>query len=116
VILVRAYAPHGYYWAQGLAFQDAVYVPGPELVFTACRVWPNDYSREPFSEFDNPTLEEMRLLAALVLPIGYDEGLICPQPLSEPLRFPSAVTSQIPPPSLTFGSAPWRNGGSSQSA
>lgn len=85
-VIVRGYAPHGVYWREPLVLPDAIYLPDERVVMTVCRLTEHQGVEEPFSEFDNPRVEEFRLLAALALAVGYDEGLVVPQPLSVSLR------------------------------
>jgi hypothetical protein len=87
-VIVRGYATHGIYWRQPLSLPGAIYDPGESLVITACRLVGADAPDAHFSEFDDPPAEEFRLLAALVLAVGYDEGLMIPQPLSRAMRAP----------------------------
>ncbi|WP_436642479.1 hypothetical protein [Microbaculum sp. FT89] len=87
-VVVRAYAAHGCYWRQSLLLSDSIYYASPQLVFTACRFDLRERSQGPYSEFDNPLVEEFRLLAALVLSVGHDRGLVIPQPLPWALRLP----------------------------
>lgn len=85
---MRGYAPHGIYWREPLILPDAAYLPDERLVITVCHMMEHQSAEQPYSEFDDPRVEEFRLLAALALAIGYDEGLISPQPLSAALRIP----------------------------
>lgn len=87
-VIVRGYAMHGLYWRQPLVLSDAAYLPDDRVVMTVCRLKGSQGAMEPYSEFDSPRVEEFRLLAALSLAVGYDEGLISVQPLSVTLLLP----------------------------
>jgi len=79
--IVRAYAPSGYYWREGLSLATAVYANKEGLIFTACHFDEDQHAGEFYTEFDDPMIEEIRLLAALILPIGLDYGMVSPYPL-----------------------------------
>ena len=63
----------------------AAYLPSEELILTICKVDPFRHADVPYSEFDHPSVEEFRLLAALTLAVDYDDGLVRLQPLSSTL-------------------------------
>jgi hypothetical protein len=81
--IVRAMSPAGIYWPAPVSFPGASYVNCGDLIFTACHFdedrQPNDY----YTDFDDPRVEEVRLLAALALPLEYDHGLMFPFPSHE---------------------------------
>ena len=83
--VVRGYAARGVYWRAPLVTPTAAYLPSEELILTICKVDPFRHADVPYSEFDHPSVEEFRLLAALTLAVDYDDGLVRLQPLSSTL-------------------------------
>jgi hypothetical protein len=79
--IVRAYSPAGYYWRSGFACSTAAYVTEADLIFTACHFDQDAHRGEYYSEFDEPTVEEIRFLGALILPIGNACGMLPLYPL-----------------------------------
>jgi hypothetical protein len=81
----RAYAPSGCYWCDDFAPPTGLYANQDDLIFTACQF---ELRRGGYdSEFDKLRLEEVCLMAALVLPIGWNEGMIILHPLSATVGF-----------------------------
>lgn len=87
--LVRALAPVGIYWRAGFIAPDALYSPDETLVYIATHFDESLHEGDYYTEFDDPTLEEVRLLAALSLPIGWDGGVVSLYPHYPELRIPS---------------------------
>jgi len=85
--VVRAYSPAGLYWKQGLICSTALYVNQDDLIFSACHFDKQPHEGDYHSEFDEPVVEELRLAAALVLPIGYTCGVLPIYPLIDSLGF-----------------------------
>lgn len=78
--IVRAMSPVGLYWPESLVLPSALYINAGDLIFTACH-FDEDHPPEDFyTDFDDPRVEECRLHAALMLPVGYDNGLMLPFP------------------------------------
>jgi hypothetical protein len=64
------------------------------VVFTACRHQPDGKERDYYTEHDEFAGVEIRLLAATVLAVGYEEGVIAPYPVAESfaLRYDGDLT------------------------
>lgn len=84
--IIRAYGPRGYYWCEDLLLPTAICISLPDLIVTACHFDERRHVGEFYSEFDEPMVEEIRLLAALTLPIGIDDGMVAYYPLDVALR------------------------------
>lgn len=52
-------------------------------MFTACRYVPNAKEQEYYTEFDELADVEVRFLAAMVMAVGFDEGVVAPYPVSD---------------------------------
>lgn len=87
--LVRALSPAGIYWRERLSTSEALYSPGESVVYIATHFDETLHEGDYYTEFDDPTLEEVRLLAALSLPIGWDGGVVTLYPYYPELRFPA---------------------------
>lgn len=87
--LVRALAPVGIYWRESFTSPSAIYSPDEKLVYIATHFDESLHEGDYYTEFDDPTLEEVRLLAALSLPIGWDGGVVSLYPFYPELRIPS---------------------------
>lgn len=72
--IVRPMSPLGTYWSQSSLHENAAYVVRDDLIFTACHFDQDYHEADYYSEYDEPTPEEIRLLASLALPIGPDRG------------------------------------------
>lgn len=84
--IVRAMSPLGVYWSQSSINKDAAYVVRDDLIFTACHFDQDAHEGDYYSEFDEPTPEETRLLASLSLPIGPDRGFMALYPCVKRVR------------------------------
>jgi len=73
-------SPFGTYWSRSSVLSNAAYVVRDDLIFTACRFDQDTHEGEYYSEYDEPTPEEVRLLASLALPIGMDRGYMAQYP------------------------------------
>lgn len=74
--IVRAMSPIGIYWSQSALHEEAAYVVRKDLIFTACHFDKDAHEGDFYSEYDEPTPEEIRLLASLALSIGFDRGSV----------------------------------------
>jgi hypothetical protein len=84
---LRVFSPAGYYWRGLFRTPNALYFGGTELVFAACHFDETAHAGDYYSEFDDPTVEEVLLYAALTLSIGWDGGAVSlyPHPWTEKL-------------------------------
>jgi hypothetical protein len=74
--VARAYAPCGFYWRDNFVSPSAVYINNDDLIISFCHFDIRAHSGDYYSEFDEPTVEELRLMAALILPIGWNNGMV----------------------------------------
>lgn len=74
--VIRAYAPYGFYWRDKFAAPSALYASHDDIIFSACHFDRTAHSGNYYSEFDEPTVEELRLMAALLLPLGWNKGMV----------------------------------------
>jgi hypothetical protein len=79
--VLRIYAPIGTYWRDNFTTPTAVFVNENDLIFGACHFDARPHEGEYYSEADQPTLDELRLMASLVLPIGWNCGVLSIYPL-----------------------------------
>jgi hypothetical protein len=130
--VIRAYAPCGFYWRDKFVAPSALYANHQDIIFSACHFDRIAHSGNYYSEFDEPTVEELRLMAALILPIGWNEGVVTLYPyqtslalderndLREPelairfdgtlrreLNFEKTVPWNDDPPPKAFGGVPY---------
>lgn len=78
--IVRAMSPAGLYWSESIVFSRSRYENVGDLIFTAYH-FDDDHQHNAFyTDFDDPRVEEIRVHAALMLPLGYDDGLSLPFP------------------------------------
>jgi hypothetical protein len=87
--VVRAYSPRGFYWKQSVALPSAIYANQTDLILTACVYddrWQSD--SEFYSENELLKLEEVRLLASLMLPLDVNQGWAVLHPLPCELLLP----------------------------
>lgn len=121
--IVRIYSPAGSYWRKNFVSKHAVYINEDDLIFSACHFDESSFyeNSDYFSEFNEPTVEELRLLAALVLSVGFLDGMLTIYPLRASHRLPSQPDlsrqstireiSEVARNKLKFRSAaPWHNG------
>lgn len=87
--IVRAYSPSGHYWRDNLSLPSALYINKEDLIFSACHFDENQHKGAFYTEFDQPMIEKVRLLTALILPIGYNYGTVLPYPLYHSCRIDS---------------------------
>lgn len=80
--IVRAMSPAGLYWSETVVFPQSLYVNAGDLIFIACRFDEDHQYDDFYTDFDDPRVEECRVHAALMLPLGYDDGLVLPFPAS----------------------------------
>ena len=78
--IVRPMSPFGSYWSSSSLMADAAYIVRDDLVFTACHFDQNAREDDYYTEHDEPTPEETRLLASLALSIGADRGFMAQYP------------------------------------
>lgn len=78
--IVRAMSPAGLYWSESILLPHSLCVNGGDLIFIACRFDEDHLHDHYYTEFDDPRVEECRLFAALMLPLGYDDGFVLPFP------------------------------------
>src|SRR6516165_2961968 len=87
-IIARPYAPRcGFYWRDDFFSPTGLYVNQGDLIFTACQFDTGLHKGDYYSDFMALMVEEVRLMAALVLPIGWNEGMITLHPLSATVVF-----------------------------
>lgn len=72
----------GRYWADPIQLEEAVAHQTEGVMFTACRYTPEAKDREYYTEFDELADVEVRFLAAMVMAVGLDEGVVAPYPVS----------------------------------
>ncbi|MEG3083551.1 hypothetical protein U1707_07855 [Sphingomonas sp. PB2P12] len=84
--IVRAMSPVGVYWSQSALHEDASYVVRNDLIFIACHFDQDSHEGDYYSEYDEPTPEEIRLLASLALPIGIGRGSLVLYPSATRIR------------------------------
>ncbi|EPR17902.1 hypothetical protein M527_14535 [Sphingobium indicum IP26] len=73
----------GRYWADPIRLEEAVAHQTESTMFTACRYIPAAKNREYYTEYDELADVEVRFLAAMVMAVGFDEGLVAPYPVSD---------------------------------
>jgi len=73
----------GRYWADPIRLEEAVAHKTESVMFTACRYIPGVKDREYYTEFDELADVEVRFLAAMIMAVGFDEGLVAPYPVSD---------------------------------
>jgi hypothetical protein len=78
--IVRAMSPAGLYWAESIVLPQSLYVNRGDLLFIVCRFGEGHLHDNFYTDFDDPRVEECRVYAALMLPLGYDDGLVLPFP------------------------------------
>lgn len=84
--IVRPMSPLGTYWSQSSLLEDAAYVVRDDLIFTACHFDQDAHEGDYYTEYDEPTPEEIRLLASLALPVGQDRGFMAQYPCVASIR------------------------------
>ncbi len=94
--LVRVFSPIGLYWRGAFRDARALYFGGTSLVFAACHFDEAKHVGEYYSEFDDPSVEEVLLQAALSLPIGWDGGVISLYPYPWTTRLPDQLDLEDP--------------------
>lgn len=87
--IVRSMSLAGTYWAQSVLLPDAAYIVRDDLIFTACHFDQDAHEDEYYTEHDEPTPEETRLLASLGLSIGIERGFMAQYPDVGSLRLDS---------------------------
>lgn len=85
--VVRIYSPAGTYWNQSFSNASAYYQASKDLVLTACHFDRNDHKGDYYSEFDEPTVEEVSLIASLMLALDWDDGAFLMYPLLASVGF-----------------------------
>jgi len=81
-IVVRPMSTFGRYWAEPIRLEEAIAHQTESIMFTACRYIPDAEDREYYTEFDEIADIEVRFLAAMVMAVGFDEGVVAPYPVS----------------------------------
>lgn len=84
--ILRPMSPFGTYWSRSSLQEDAAYVVREDLIFTACHFDQDKHEGDYYSEYDEPTPEEIRLMASLALPIGPDRGAMAQYPCVTSVR------------------------------
>lgn len=82
-VIVRPMSTFGRYWADPIRLEEAVAHQTESTIFTACRYIPAAKDREYYTEHDELADVEVRFLAAMVMAVGFDEGLVAPYPVSD---------------------------------
>jgi hypothetical protein len=85
-IIVRPMSPFGTYWSQAAVLSSAAYIVREDLIFSACHFDQDAHEDDYYTEHDEPTPEETRLLASLALSIGPDRGFMAQYPDFASLR------------------------------
>lgn len=94
--LVRVFSPIGLYWRGAFRHPRALYFGGTELVFAACHFDEAEHDGEYYSEFDDPSVEEVLLQSALSLSIGWDGGVVSLYPYPWTTRIPDRLDLEDP--------------------
>ena len=76
-----------------------------DLIFTACQFDMRLHKGDYYSEFDELMVEEIRLMATLVLPIGWNEGIITLHPLPARVMLREYIDLADPEAIVRLGSA-----------
>lgn len=82
-VIIRPMSTFGWYWSDPVNLQSAISVLVDGLMFTACRHRPDGKKHDYYTEHDDFAGVEIQLLAATVLAVGYEEGVIAPYPIAE---------------------------------
>jgi hypothetical protein len=82
-IVVRPMSTLGRYWTTPIDLEDAHACLVDGLMFTACRHRPRAKEREYYTEFDDLLDVELQFFAAMILAVGFDEGMVVPYPAPE---------------------------------
>lgn len=83
---IAAMSPLGIYWRKGPILKSATYVNAGDLIFTACHFDEDHLPEKFYSEFDDPSLEQVRLHGALMLSLDFDHGLALPAPTAHRIQ------------------------------
>lgn len=83
-VVIRPMSTYGWYWADPIQLEEAVAHQTEDVMFTACRYIPDAKDRKYYTEFDDLADVEVRFLAAMVMAVGLDEGVVAPYPVSDP--------------------------------
>ena len=73
----------GRYWAEPIQLGEAVTHQGQGMLFTACRNVTSPKHKEYYTEFDDLSDMEVRFLAAMIMAVDFDDGVVSPYPVSE---------------------------------
>ena len=90
--ILRPYSPAGLHWDTSFSTPTGIVVSTADLVFSACHFCESSGEGDYYSEFDEPLVEELRLIAALILPIGYACGVLPFYPLLSSIRLEEYVS------------------------
>lgn len=82
-VVIRPMSTFGRYWEGSIRVEGAVAHEVEGLMFTACRFVPDSKDRDYYTEFDDLADVEVRFLAAMVMAVGFDEGVVAPYPVSD---------------------------------
>ncbi len=63
-------------------------------MFTACRYTQRPDRHQFYTEFDEPLVEEIRLVSTLMLSVGYADGAVPLYPLAQSIRLPDGASLQ----------------------
>lgn len=89
--IARAYGTAGRYWRDDVIFAEAGYFDRCDLVLTACHFDERVHEGDYYSDFTEPMLEEVRILAALTLCLDPGEGMTVFYPLDVSIRTPRFI-------------------------
>lgn len=94
--VARTFAPCGFYWREDFASPSALYANQDDLIFSACHFDIGAHSGDYYSEFDQPTIDELRLLTALLLPIRWNCGMVTLYPHQASMAFDDRLDLREP--------------------
>lgn len=84
--VVRPMSPVGTYWEATVLAEEASIVVRDDLIFTACHFDKDALEGEYYTEHDDLTPEEIRLLGSLLLLVGPERGFMAQYPDSLSIR------------------------------
>ncbi|MXO70004.1 hypothetical protein GRI72_14460 [Altererythrobacter marinus] len=84
--VVRPMSPVGSYWRSSLLTEYASFVVRDDLIFTACHFDKDAHEGDYYTEYDDLTPEEVRLLGAMQVSTGLHRGFMAQYPETASLR------------------------------
>lgn len=89
--VIRIFAPSGNYWRENFFNSKSIYINESDLIFSACHFDRRPHEGAYYSEFDEPKLEELRLMAALTLPLSLGDGTVTAYPLRQTVQLSEQI-------------------------